>query len=340
MSQSAPPIYAHLEKMSDEWGIFEHALLDEPRREEGYCLDDVSRALIVASRGARENALLSHLTQTYLDFIEEAVSADGQAHNRRNAQGEWTDSPAVGDWWGRALWGLGTLVSTKPDDATMSRAMEVALRAMQQQSPFIRTNVFAVIGASELLILDRRNLKIREFIETALTKIPQGASEHWPWPEPRMTYGNGSVAEAMIASGIALGVKNSIDRGLQLVNFLVSTERHQGNLSVTGVAGRTRDCFKPQFDQQPIEVSAIADASARAYTVTQNPTWLEGLDQAWRWFNGHNDAQAQMYDVDSGAGFDGLEPHGRNENRGAESTLAALSTHQHFLRFENVLETR
>ena len=31
----------------------------------------------------------------------------------------------------------------------------------------------------------------------------------------------------------------------------------------------------------------------------------------------------------TGAGFDGLEPGGRNENRGAESTLAALGTAQH-----------
>jgi hypothetical protein len=36
-----------------------------------------------------------------------------------------------------------------------------------------------------------------------------------------------------------------------------------------------------------------------------------------------------MIDPDSGAGYDGLEVDGRNENRGAESTLAALSTFQH-----------
>jgi hypothetical protein len=35
-----------------------------------------------------------------------------------------------------------------------------------------------------------------------------------------------------------------------------------------------------------------------------------------------------MIDENTGAGFDGLQRDGRNENRGAESTLAALSTHQ------------
>ena len=35
-----------------------------------------------------------------------------------------------------------------------------------------------------------------------------------------------------------------------------------------------------------------------------------------------------MHDPVSGGGFDGLERFGRNENQGAESTLALLSTLQ------------
>jgi hypothetical protein len=36
-----------------------------------------------------------------------------------------------------------------------------------------------------------------------------------------------------------------------------------------------------------------------------------------------------MIDSVTGAGFDGLTAEGRNENRGAESTLSALRTFQH-----------
>ena len=35
-----------------------------------------------------------------------------------------------------------------------------------------------------------------------------------------------------------------------------------------------------------------------------------------------------MVDADSGAGHDGLHPEGRSDNCGAESTIAAISTHQ------------
>jgi hypothetical protein len=48
----------------------------------------------------------------------------------------------------------------------------------------------------------------------------------------------------------------------------------------------------------------------------------------WGWFAGENDSGLPMMDPDTGAGFDGLEPGGRNENRGAESTMAAVSTYQ------------
>ena len=41
-----------------------------------------------------------------------------------------------------------------------------------------------------------------------------------------------------------------------------------------------------------------------------------------------NDAQLALYDPATGGGRDGLPPTAVNENQGAESTLAALSTLQ------------
>lgn len=337
MSISAPS-YAHLASMTDKNGLYEHALYDQPRREEGYCLDDVSRAVIVASRETSGGELVNSLLKGYLDFVDQAIVKDGRAHNRRNSDGEWTDKPSVGDWWGRAIWSLGSLISSSSDQEKVSRALEITQRAIQQRSPFTRSNVFAVIGASELLVKNRKNRILRTFVEEGLETIPRDKHPQWVWPEPRMTYANGSLAEVLMISGIALGYKSLIDRGLELTDFLLRKERYKGNLSVTGSSGQDFRERKPQFDQQPIEVSAIADASVRAYEITRNPQWLEGLKDAWRWFNGDNDSRVLMYDIERGAGFDGLEKNGRNENRGAESTLAALSTHQHILRHYEIIE--
>jgi hypothetical protein len=46
------------------------------------------------------------------------------------------------------------------------------------------------------------------------------------------------------------------------------------------------------------------------------------------WFLGANDVGIPLVDEASGGGYDGLMPGGRNENEGAESTLALLSTRQ------------
>jgi hypothetical protein len=84
----------------------------------------------------------------------------------------------------------------------------------------------------------------------------------------------------------------------------------------------------PGFDQQLIEVAALVDACARAHAITGQDRWLDGIDRAAAWFLGSNDVGVPLYDPGSGGGYDGLERDGRNENQGAASTLAFVSTVQ------------
>ena len=46
------------------------------------------------------------------------------------------------------------------------------------------------------------------------------------------------------------------------------------------------------------------------------------------WFDGDNDSGTVMWDPFTGGGYDGLEVDGPNQNQGAESTLALISTRQ------------
>ncbi|MFY9336700.1 MAG: glycosyltransferase, partial [Mycobacterium sp.] len=93
---------------------------------------------------------------------------------------------------------------------------------------------------------------------------------------------------------------------------------------------------RPGFDQQPIEVSTIADACARASSVDAGAIWLDTVRAAAAWFEGANDAGLRMWDPQTGGGFDGLHKGGVNQNQGAESTLAAVSTMQHARRLSTV----
>ena len=103
----------------------------------------------------------------------------------------------------------------------------------------------------------------------------------------------------------------------------------QGHLSVTPVGGSGPDDRGPRFDQQPIEVAALADACARAQTVDGDRRWADGITAAANWFLGDNDGGVVMWDLNTGGAFDGLEVCGANRNQGTESTLALLSTMQH-----------
>jgi len=340
LAEAAAPSYQHLLAMTDDIGIFEHALFDAPRIEHGYCVDDVSRALIVGAREPVPSDELRAATATYLDFVDAAGTGDGRVHNRCNVEGMWTDKPTVGDWWGRAIWASGIAATTMSSHTHQEQARAIALRAMQQSSPFVRTNVFAALGAAELLMQIPEDTLTRRFLQDAVSKIPRSPLPQWDWPEETLKYANGSYVEAILAAGEALDDVALVGRGLELLAFLLDLESDGRRFSVTGVGGSSPQSPRPQFDQQPIEVAALADACVRAFAITGDVGWLDGVEMAWAWFEGQNDSQVRMYDPATGAGFDGLERGGRNENRGAESTLAVLTTHQHVLRLYSLMEGR
>jgi hypothetical protein len=135
--------------------------------------------------------------------------------------------------------------------------------------------------------------------------------------------------EAMIAAGVVLDRATLRQQGLDLLGWLLAHETLDGHLSVTPAGGAGPDDLRPAFDQQPIEVAALADACARAARVDDSAQWSAGVASAVAWFLGDNDAHEVMWDRATGGGFDGLEEDGVNLNQGTESTLALLTTLQH-----------
>ena len=333
------PVFDHLAALTDQHGLFEHALHSTPRPEHGYCVDDAARGLVVTCREPRPSRVVQRLRDVYLRFVISALSADGTCHNRFDSEGRVRDEAGLGDWWGRALWALGVAAALADTPRMRSTALEGFRIAAQQRSPFSRSMAFAALGAGELLRAAPAELSARRLLRDAMEAAAAGSTgtgREWPWPEPRLRYANATVAEALLVAGDALANQASLARGLNLLAFLLRVETHQGRLSVTPVAGRGPAEAGPRYDQQPIEVAAIADACATAYRITSDPRWLGGIRLAWRWFLGDNDSRTPMFDPATGAGYDGLQPDGPNLNQGAESTLAMLSTAQHARRLQEM----
>jgi hypothetical protein len=210
-------------------------------------------------------------------------------------------------------------------------------RAAKVRSPSPRAMAFAALGAAELLSVEPGHQAARELLaDYADTVAEPNGSPSWPWPEPRLTYANAVLAEAMIAAGVALDDSRLRYRGLDLLRWLVEYETTGGHLSPTPSAGRGPDDLRPAFDQRPIEVSTLADACARAAATDPGSIWPNGVLAAAAWFMGGNDAGRLMWDPATGGGFDGLRADGVDRNQGAASTLAVLTTMQHAQRFSTV----
>jgi hypothetical protein len=333
------PVLDHLDRLTDDRGLFEHALYGVPRREHGYCVDDAARGLVVMCHEPEPGPTARRLARCYLAFVLDALDATGSCHNRMAIDGRWRDEAAVGDRWGRALWGLGVAATSAPTPGMRARALGGFRIAAQRRSPHLRSMAFAALGAAELLRKQPEEIAARRLL-TDMLAVVTGAGDgdpRWPWPEKRLSYANASIAEALIVAGDALPDGPALSRGLSLLEFLLHTETRDGHLSVTPVGGRGRDDVGPGYDQQPIEVSALADACGSAFLITRQSSWLAGVDLAWDWFCGDNDSATPMFDPRTGAGYDGLERHGRNLNQGAESTLAMLATAQQARRISELV---
>jgi hypothetical protein len=315
----------------------EHAKGPVPRREHGYCLDDVARGLLVLSRVPEPSPTETALQQRYLAFVAHAQTPSGTCRNRLSYQRSWTDHASTGDWWGRALWALGSMVSGSGPAWARHEALERFGVSARCRSPWPRATAFATLGAAEVTSAIPSHEGARDLLVDALVTLPRPRSQPrvqpdgdpWLWPEDRLSYANASMAEALIAAGAALHDEQAVADGLQLLGWLLELQTGEGHLSLVPAGGWTPGEPRPGFDQQPIEAAALADACARAFSVTGDPSWLAAVGSCLNWFLGQNDAGQPMHDPATGGGYDGLEPAGPNLNQGAESTLAWLQTLQH-----------
>lgn len=323
------PSFGHVVTMSDGIGLFEHAAHAAPRREHGYCTDDMARLLIVASREPDGSQTVRDLARTAFRFLAASQSATGRTRNRRAASGRWHGRHGVEDCWGRSVWAFGTAARRAPEDWMRASASSYFHHGARQRSPHRRAMAFAALGAAEMGALVPRDLRTRELLADAVAAIrPLSTEPGWPWPEDRLTYANAALPDALIAAGDALGRDDVLADGLALLRWLLERETVAGHLSPTPVGGAGRHDPQGRFDQQPIEVAALADACARALAITGDDIWRRGVDAAIGWFGGDNDVGAVMWDPETFGGYDGLMATGTNLNQGAESTLALISTLQ------------
>jgi hypothetical protein len=318
--------YAHLRRLTTETGLYEHARGTSPRVEHGMCVDDVARALVVTARAADPE--LADLSRTYLAFLLDAQRPDGRMHNRRTAEGRWVDEPSTDDHWGRAIWAFGTAAAECGDPDLAQRARAGAAVAARTRSPHPRAMAYAALGAVQLMRVEPVDPAVRRLAHEARAVLPRARAGAWSWPYERLPYANAVLPEAMIALGQVLHDGDLRHQGLMLLAWLEDEQTVDDHLSVVPAGGRAAGDRRPGFDQQPIEVAALAEAAWTASRAAPDDRWTTLVSRCEAWFEGANDSRLPMRDSLTGGGHDGLEEGSVNLNQGAESTLAWLSTNQ------------
>jgi hypothetical protein len=328
---------SHLNALTDDTGILQHAVFTIPNRAEGYTTDDNARALICTvlldQLGEAESANPDWPSR-YLAFLEHAFNPEKKRF--RNFLGydhRWMEDQGSEDSHGRALWALGTLLARSTNHGlrgAAGRLFEFSLPAVIEfYSP--RACAYALLGIQEYLCSypgDRDAQRVRFALARRLLDMYESIRRpDWKWFEDVLAYGNARLPQAMLLVGSACSDDRMVSVGLEALDWLMQTQccETNGHFVPIGSQGFYRqDGEKARFDQQPIEAAGAVSACLQAYLVTGDSRWRVEAWSAFNWFLGDNDLQLPLYDSVTGGCRDGLHPDRANENQGAESTLSFL----------------
>ncbi len=336
---------SHVNALTDDTGMLQHAIFTIPNRAEGYTTDDNARALIFTvllnQLGGDSTNLSAAVAATnpdwafrYLAFLEHAFNAGKKRF--RNFLGydrRWMEEQGSEDSHGRALWALGTLLGRSVNPGlrgAAGRLFEFSVPAIVGfHSP--RACAYALLGIQEYLHSyagDRDAERVRSALAQKLLDMYESVHRpDWKWFEDVVAYGNARLPQALLLAGSACGNERMISAGLDSLNWLMEIQRcpAHGHFVPIGSEGfYRRGGERARFDQQPVEAAGAVSACLQAYRVTGDERWRTDAWSAFNWFLGDNDLQLPLYDSATGGCRDGLHPDRANQNQGAESTLSFL----------------
>ena len=200
----------HLRAMTDDTGLFQHALYTVPNRGHGYCIDDNARALIVTVMNWRlfKDEQICPLFRTYLSFLLDAYNRDaGRMRNFLSYQRRWQEEVGSEDSHGRSIWALGYTIAYPPDDSLLGLITRLFKQLLLPVDSFIspRAWAFTIIGALYYLKRFGGDPEVRKLLVNLSGQLCQQfseyATEEWFWLEEIVTYDNARIPQALIGAG-------------------------------------------------------------------------------------------------------------------------------------------
>ncbi len=333
---------AHIQRLTDDTGIVQHAKYGIPNLKEGYCLDDNARALIMAILAYQQtkSKVALELLPIYLSYIQYMQCDDGNFRNFLSFTREYLDEVGSEDSFGRTVWSLGYLIDNAPNNSYREFATELFHKSVPHFKflTHLRGMGNTMIGLSSFLKANPGNEEISNEFDELAAKLKEAyrsnKNGHWHWFEEKMTYDNAILPLALLCHYQASKDEESLDIALESMAYLSQKTLIQGYLNPVGNDGWLYDNGgeMPAYDQQAIETMAMVLMYYKAYEITHDLTYIKQMYLCYQWFLGENSLKLPLYDHETRGCGDGLQRHGVNRNQGAESTLAYWISHLYVLK--------
>ena len=178
-----PPLKLdHLVRMTDNTGIFQHAIFNVPNFAEGYCTDDNARAFILSLLLEESASLVTrlqfeHLATVYLAFLWNAFNQEtARFRNFMSHQRHWLERYGSEDSHARALWAAGTALGRSKNEGHRNLCALLFQRGLPTVENFSspRAWAFALLAIQEYLRAfsgDRSANHLREVLTNRLVEL-------------------------------------------------------------------------------------------------------------------------------------------------------------------------
>lgn len=329
---------AHLRRMVDDTGIFQHAKYDLPDPHEGYTTDDNARLAMMAAMYYEATGEARYLDLCYrgLGFMQYAHK-NGWFRNFMGYDRRFLEKEGSQDCFGRCLWCLGYLTSRPALPSGLRRAAGALLAAAAPSAgrlQFLRSCAYACLGFA---LWDHPGQKehLAEHLARVCAHYHEREKPGWHWYEEEITYCNATIPHALLAGYQVIGGNSLLEVGLKSLDFLLDATTRDGFFWPVGCHGWSmRGGEAALYDQQPVEACGTLLCCLKAHQVTGETYYLEKARLCRQWFLGGNSLGVPMIDAASGGCYDGLGEDGPNLNQGSESLLSwivsvlALEAHE------------
>ena len=322
----------HLQRMTDDTGIVQHATYSVPARRTGYCVDDNARALIVAVQAdrAQASAAARSLVTKYLSYLHCSQETDGVFRNFMSYDRSLERARASDDCIGRALWALGVTATLAADEGCRALARDMFGRALPHANELgPRGTAQAILGLASMLAVAPDSTEMRSALDPLVEKLAERYHNHataeWRWFEPTLTYDNAILPLALFAAYEITRERATLRVARESLEFVEEVCFNGDRLQLVGNTGwHSRGGEKSKADEQAIDAAAFVLAFRCAYKVTADRHYLRRMRESFAWFLGANRLGVSLYDFATGGCCDGMGVAEVNRNQGAESTICFL----------------